>query len=473
VFEYVKVCPTYGPGFFYIPGSDTCLKIGGNAHFEYQWNQPYTKTQDTQGTRSQGQITFDARNNTEYGLLRSFVSLGLVKRNGTEQSGSQERQGNATTASNEWSTGKQTFFNYQAYVQFGGLTVGRTVSFAQSPYAFNDLQGNPGADGRDPVSTVAYTASLGSGFRITGALEDGTESNRDGIYTFNGTTKSATNFLYNFSPVGGVTGGGTQTIAAPTLFYGGNRYPDAVLALDLDQSWGSAHLAAMTHAINYSGTLSNAGTTNLGSGISSMIGNSMSTDIGYGVNAALKINLDMLAKGDTLNLQGTYANGFNQMVWRNVIGDRNGNDGGGLYGYNGGWYVSGSLNDAAVDVVNNKSYLAQSYGAAGEFTHYFTPTIAGFIGGGWAHIGWASAAQAVVASAATTGGVGNNHPLNPANQYAVNAGVIWQPVKGFKIVPEVIYDKLQTKYITQASGAEPATKSFDMWSTRVRVTREF
>ena len=27
--EYVKVCSLYGAGFFFIPGTDTCLKIGG------------------------------------------------------------------------------------------------------------------------------------------------------------------------------------------------------------------------------------------------------------------------------------------------------------------------------------------------------------------------------------------------------------------------------------------------------------
>ena len=27
--EYVKVCSLYGAGFLYIPGTDTCLKIGG------------------------------------------------------------------------------------------------------------------------------------------------------------------------------------------------------------------------------------------------------------------------------------------------------------------------------------------------------------------------------------------------------------------------------------------------------------
>src|SRR5262245_14066586 len=27
--EYVKVCSLYGAGFWYIPGTDTCIKIGG------------------------------------------------------------------------------------------------------------------------------------------------------------------------------------------------------------------------------------------------------------------------------------------------------------------------------------------------------------------------------------------------------------------------------------------------------------
>jgi hypothetical protein len=27
--QYVKICTLYGAGFYYIPGTDTCLKIGG------------------------------------------------------------------------------------------------------------------------------------------------------------------------------------------------------------------------------------------------------------------------------------------------------------------------------------------------------------------------------------------------------------------------------------------------------------
>src|SRR3984957_10782003 len=29
--EYVRICDAYGAGFFYIPGTDTCLKVGGLA----------------------------------------------------------------------------------------------------------------------------------------------------------------------------------------------------------------------------------------------------------------------------------------------------------------------------------------------------------------------------------------------------------------------------------------------------------
>ncbi|TPQ52167.1 porin, partial [Prosthecomicrobium hirschii] len=34
--DYVKVCDAYGAGFFYIPGSQTCLKIGGYVRAEYR-----------------------------------------------------------------------------------------------------------------------------------------------------------------------------------------------------------------------------------------------------------------------------------------------------------------------------------------------------------------------------------------------------------------------------------------------------
>ena len=32
--EYVKVCSLYGVGFYYIPGTDICMKLGGYVRFQ-------------------------------------------------------------------------------------------------------------------------------------------------------------------------------------------------------------------------------------------------------------------------------------------------------------------------------------------------------------------------------------------------------------------------------------------------------
>ena len=35
--QYVKICSLYGVGFYYIPGTDMCIKIGGWVRAEYAW----------------------------------------------------------------------------------------------------------------------------------------------------------------------------------------------------------------------------------------------------------------------------------------------------------------------------------------------------------------------------------------------------------------------------------------------------
>ena len=36
--EYVRICSLYGAGFFYIPGTDTCIKIGGYLRADTTFN---------------------------------------------------------------------------------------------------------------------------------------------------------------------------------------------------------------------------------------------------------------------------------------------------------------------------------------------------------------------------------------------------------------------------------------------------
>src|SRR4051812_49535960 len=36
--QYVKICTLYGDGFYYIPGTDTCLKLGGYLRVQAEYN---------------------------------------------------------------------------------------------------------------------------------------------------------------------------------------------------------------------------------------------------------------------------------------------------------------------------------------------------------------------------------------------------------------------------------------------------
>lgn len=74
--NYVRVCDAYGDGFFYIPGTETCLKIGGYVRSDHNIAEsPYSGEDQGWSPFTRGTITLDARSDTEYGLLRSFIEL--------------------------------------------------------------------------------------------------------------------------------------------------------------------------------------------------------------------------------------------------------------------------------------------------------------------------------------------------------------------------------------------------------------
>src|ERR1700726_3115722 len=84
--EYVKVCSLYGAGFFYIPGSDTCIKLGGYLRVDTTFNggiydQPAwsgdlglgDRYRNSYAARSRMALTVDTRTATEYGVVRTFL----------------------------------------------------------------------------------------------------------------------------------------------------------------------------------------------------------------------------------------------------------------------------------------------------------------------------------------------------------------------------------------------------------------
>src|ERR1051325_6343686 len=99
--EYVKICSLYGEGFFYIPGTDTCLKIGGGVRVESYVGAGGSHAIYTNGAtarndrtdspdfqqRARTVISADARTQTEYGTLRSYARFGFDHTTGQEGTG--------------------------------------------------------------------------------------------------------------------------------------------------------------------------------------------------------------------------------------------------------------------------------------------------------------------------------------------------------------------------------------------------
>ncbi|WP_416408458.1 porin [Agrobacterium rosae] len=109
--EYVRVCDAFGTGFFYIPGTETCLKFGGYVRFQTDINRgtgfgtnTNNRTSDWNSfTRAQFEV--DTKTDTELGALRGFIGF----------------RGNADGGS----AASSSVFVDQAFIELGGLKVGK------------------------------------------------------------------------------------------------------------------------------------------------------------------------------------------------------------------------------------------------------------------------------------------------------------------------------------------------------------
>ena len=91
--EYVKVCSLYGAGFYYIPGTDICMKVGGYVRFQQSYGTSPSITSGPVGAnncfnrehvpdyqyRNRAIATFDTRQQTAYGTLRTYLILGFTQ----------------------------------------------------------------------------------------------------------------------------------------------------------------------------------------------------------------------------------------------------------------------------------------------------------------------------------------------------------------------------------------------------------
>ena len=80
--EYVRVCDVYGTSFYYIPGTEICLKVGGYVQYDIGAGDLFGCTSsntgdDTWYKRGRFQLRMDARTETELGTLRGYFAYNF------------------------------------------------------------------------------------------------------------------------------------------------------------------------------------------------------------------------------------------------------------------------------------------------------------------------------------------------------------------------------------------------------------
>jgi hypothetical protein len=388
--EYVRVCSTYGAGFFYIPGTETCLRVGGRVRAEVAYVEPNDREDDSIGFRARGRIQLDARTATAYGLLRTFVRFDITHNTGVY--------------------GGDTAIVDQAFVQFGGLTAGRTVSFFDNSDLPTGHFGTLRFSDAPTVNAFAYTFSFGNGFSATIAAEEG-----------------------RYGPA----------VDLP-LAEAGQRMPDLVANVKYAGTWGSAQISGALHQ-QRSNVLTAA---NLPVGVpAALIGTIPDTEYGWSVTAQGSINLPALAAGDALWLAATYADG--------ALGYLGFGSAAAATSF-GGLRTNIAVVDAFIDADGDIS-TGEGWSIAGGLRHYWTPTIRQNVFGSYADVSYDGFRSGF-------GGL-------DFNEWRAGTNVIWSPVAGLDLGVEVIYSRLDSDAPVVFNGL--LDDEDDAWEGRIRVQRDF
>ncbi|RUV91465.1 porin [Mesorhizobium sp. M5C.F.Ca.IN.020.14.1.1] len=175
-FEYVRICDVYGAGFYYIPGTETCLKIDGYMRYDIgvgflghqdvvdkkDFAEGEVDFNDTYYKRARFALRTDARSETELGTLRSYAALLFQY---------------TTSAPDGVTTATDSVVVDEAYIELGGFRVGKAKSLFKT--ITNDAGGvmndDLGGIGYGPgnANQIAYTFKSQSGFSAGIALEEG------------------------------------------------------------------------------------------------------------------------------------------------------------------------------------------------------------------------------------------------------------------------------------------------------------
>jgi hypothetical protein len=152
--EFVRICDAYGTGFFYIPGTETCLRLGGYVRHEQRY-QDFDASGDMYSSFTRFQLNVDARNETEWGTLRSYVEGRFQYDSATEANTVNLHQG-----------------FIELGTQAGTVRVGRTDTAYARYLGFTGPVIYDGSFGLNTKNEVSYTFTGGNGFSAILAAHD-------------------------------------------------------------------------------------------------------------------------------------------------------------------------------------------------------------------------------------------------------------------------------------------------------------
>jgi len=339
--EYVRICNVGGMAGFVIPGSDTCLKIGGyitaqftagNTKRYYTWVVQGSSLASTPanvhpniGFNTRLNVSLDTRQNTAYGVLRGYAEIQIDHNNGFD--------GGAAFGSAPGASGQSNAYANLAYVQWAGITAGKAPSFFSffgGGEAWNNVFSADQQGFNQPL-LFAYTATFGGGFSATIAAQ---------------------------SPGGnGFSGGGTWENINTTNY--GLTAPDIVANLRVDQSWGAAQISGVAHQVHdYA--------TGLGTGV----GSESQDKWGYAFNGGVKFLLPSFGPGDNVQFQGTYSK---NAIWYSGISDAMNGENGAVNG-NGLAMSVGDNYFAGLNAAGNAIWATPTAWSATMLAeHHFSP----------------------------------------------------------------------------------------------------
>jgi hypothetical protein len=458
--EYVKICSLYGAGFYYMPGTDTCIKLGGYVRADavlggandYGFNNSQSTANGGSNnrltnyyyTRARMDLNVDTRTATEYGVVRTYADMIFSYDTGNVTG--------VATGGTAFAAGGATLGLYHAFIQFAGFTFGRTVSIFDAPWQSYPAGGPdtiPGGSNHvTGINQFAYTADFGQGITGSIALESpDTQSNGQGnIWNVNGFAASASASAATglVSVTTAATNAGNALIQGQygTYSWGGTRSPDIVGAIRVDQAWGLAQFSVAAHDLHPSWYGANETSGH------------PADKWGWAVQGSLSIKNIPTGAGDSVNLQAVYTDGMSRENFQVLFPQQ--------FVMFSGTGVAGAYQSVGFAGISDAVYGAggslettKTWGVRGGYTHNWNPYWASAIYGGYAGLSYTSTAKTLIC-ANFTAAYGATATCNPDFNFGViGVNTVWTPVKNLAFTADLSWSRLDQKY--SGTIAIPAT----------------